>query len=385
MRPLEGLRVLDLSRLIPGPFATLVLADMGARVDKVEDPGGGDYLRHTPPQIAGASGAFQALNRGKRSLVLDLKSPTGRDVLLRLLAGYDVLFEQFRPGVLERLGLGHESLRAKFPRLVVCALTGYGQTGPLAQRAGHDIDYLARSGLLGFHGPSGAPPQTPGFQLADVAGGMWSVIAILGALRERDRTGSGAVLDIAMTDGVLGFASAAFGALFAGEAPARGDEALTGGLALYNTYLAKDDRAMALGALEPKFWQAFCDGVGLPFEMSAFLVGPHQVALKAELAAIFRTKTRAEWETFAKERDCCLEPVLTPGELASDPHLTARKLFFELDVGGTKVGQYRTPVTPKDECFLPPPASGEHTDAILADGGFAEAEIAALKREKVVR
>ena len=385
MRPLEGIRVLDLSRLIPGPFATMVLADMGASVDKVEDPGGGDYMRHTPPQIAGASGAFHALNRGKRSLVLDLKKPEGREVLLRLLAGYDVLFEQFRPGVLDRLGLAHATLRETFPRLIICALTGYGQTGPLAHRAGHDIDYLARSGLLGFQGPKGEAPATPAVQLADVSGGMWSVIAILGALRERDRTGAGAVLDIAMTDGVLGFASAAFGSLFAGQPPARGDEALSGGLAIYGTYLAKDDRSMALGALEPKFWQAFCDGVGLPFEMGAFIVGPHQDELKAKVAAIFRTKTRAEWEAFSRERDCCLEPVLAPSELLTDAHLKARELFFELDVGGTKVGQYRTPVTPKDATFAPPPGSGEHTDAILREAGFAEPEVGALRSSKVVR
>jgi crotonobetainyl-CoA:carnitine CoA-transferase CaiB-like acyl-CoA transferase len=385
MRPLQGIRVLDLSRLIPGPFASLVLADMGADVDKVEDPGGGDYMRHTPPQIAGSSGAFHALNRGKRSVVLDLKKPEGRDVLLRLLPHYDVLLEQFRPGVLDRLGLSHATLRAKFPKLVICALTGYGQTGPLALRAGHDIDYLARAGILGFQGPKDAAPAVPAVQLADVSGGMWSVIAILGALRERDRTGQGALLDIAMTDGVLGFASAAFGSLFAGTPPSRGDEALSGGLAIYGTYLTKDDRPMALGALEPKFWQSFCDGTGLPFDMGAFIGGPHQDELKAKVAAIFRTKTRAEWEQFASERDCCLEPVLSPSELASDPHLKARGLFFEMEIAGEKVGQYRTPVTPKDVTFAPPPGSGEHTDRILGEAGFAEAEIAALRAGKVVR
>src|SRR5262249_54956535 len=191
----------DLSRLLPGPFATLVLADLGATVDKLEDTGGGDYLRHVPPQIAGESAAFQLLNRGKRSLVLDLKKPAGRDAFKRLVASYDVLFDQFRPGVLARLGVGHDVLRAENPRLVICALTGYGQTGTLAQRAGHDIDYLARAGILGGQGPEGGAPQVPGFQLADISGGMWCVIAIQAALAERARTGQGAVLDIAMTDG----------------------------------------------------------------------------------------------------------------------------------------------------------------------------------------
>lgn len=379
MSPLSGVRVLDLSRLIPGPFATLVLADMGATVDKVEDTGGGDYLRHTPPQIAGDAGAFHALNRGKRSLVLDLKKPAGRDALLRLLAGYDVLFEQFRPGVLDRLGLSHASLRERFPKLIICALTGYGQTGPLAHRAGHDLNYLARAGLLGFMGPAGAPPTVPGFQLADVSGGMWAVIAILAALRERERTGAGAVLDVAMVDGVLGFASAAFGSLFAGVAPARGDDALTGGLAIYSAYATKDGEAVTLGALEPKFWQTFCAANGLEVEMGAFIPGPHQVELRAKLTAIFASRTRAEWEAFNAEKDCCVEPVLRPDELRADPHLAARGLFFDVDVDGTPVGQYATPVTPKGAAFRRAPRSGEHTADILREAGFTDDEIAALR------
>src|SRR3954471_8924918 len=182
MQPLKGIRILDLSRLLPGPFATLVLADLGATVDKIEDTGGGDYLRHMPPQVAGESAAFQLLNRGKRSAVIDLKKPEGRAAMKRLVGAYDVLFDQFRPGVLARLGLGHDELRAAHPRLVICALTGYGQTGELAQKAGHDLNYLARSGVLGAQGPVDGPPQVPGFQLADFSCGMWSVVAILAAL-----------------------------------------------------------------------------------------------------------------------------------------------------------------------------------------------------------
>src|SRR5262249_25285442 len=188
-----------------------------------------------------------------------------------LLGTYDVLFEQFRPGVLGRLGIGHADLRAAHPRLVICALTGYGQTGALATRAGHDLNYLARAGVLGAQGPADGPPTVPGFQVADISGGMWCVIAILAALAERARTGEGQVLDIAMTDGVLGFATTALGAAMAGSPPARGGEALSGGIAPYNTYLSKDGHPITLAALEPKFWMTFCAAVGIEASMEAFL------------------------------------------------------------------------------------------------------------------
>ena len=387
--PLSGIRVLDLSRLLPGPFASLVLADMGAQVDKVEDVGGGDYLRHMPPLVDGAgeptSAMFLALNRNKRSACIDLKKAGGRDALLRLLPRYDVLLEQFRPGVLDRLGLSHGSLVEKNPRLVVCALTGYGQDGPLAHRAGHDLNYLARAGVLGFQGPAGAPPQLPGFQLADVSGGLWSVIGILGALHERARTGKGSVVDISMVESALGFAAAGFGALLGGATLSRGEDALTGGLAGYATYATKDGQAMSLGALEPKFWLQFCAGVGLPGDMAGMMPGPHQPELKAKVAAIFLTKTRAEWEAFAKERDCCLEQVLTPEEATKDPHLAARGVFFETPSPWGALKQFRTPLTPKGRAHAPPPRSGEHTDAMLREAGYDDAGIARLRGEGAIK
>ncbi|AUX21708.1 carnitine dehydratase [Sorangium cellulosum] len=391
MRPLTDTRILDLSRLLPGPFATLVLADLGATVDKLEDVGGGDLLRHLPPQIAGESAAFQLLNRGKRSVLLDLKRPEGRDAFRRLVATYDVLLDPFRPGVLDRLGLGHDALRADNPRLIVCALTGYGQTGPLAARAGHDLNYVARAGVLGAQGPPEGPPQVPGSQVADVSGGMWCAVAVLAALRERERTGRGAVLDIAMTDGVLGFALPTLAAALAGGAspagaPARaGEEPLTGGLAPYNIYLSKDGHAMALAALEPKFWRSFCEGAGLDPEVDALVPGPHQVELKDRLAAVFLERTRAEWEAFAAERDCCLEPVIDPRTAATDPHLASRGLLFEIASPRGRVPQLRTPVTPRDASFAPAPRAGEHTRAVLRDAGFSEDEVEALIRAGAAR
>ncbi|MBL9024155.1 MAG: CoA transferase [Myxococcales bacterium] len=375
MQPLSDIRVLDLSRLLPGPFATLVLADLGATVDKIEEPGQGDYLRHLPPQLKdGENAAFSQLNRGKRSAILDLKRPEGRDALRAMLGTYDVLFEQFRPGVLRRLGLDPQALRKDFPRLVVCSLTGYGQAGPLAQRAGHDLNYLARSGVLGAQGPRAAPPQVPGFQLADVSGGMWSVIGILAALRHRDHTGEGAWLDIAMSEGTIPFATTSFAAAVAGQPGDRGDETLTGGIAPYQVYETKDGRAVALAALEPKFWMAFAAHAGLEPSLGDLLVGPHQAETKAKVAAVFKQKTQAEWISWAEGKDCLVEPVLSPAEAWHDAHLAARDVFFEID-GRPQV---RTPVTPRDVTFAPPPGHGQHTRAILADAGLSTETIESL-------
>ena len=276
-----------------------------------------------------------------------------------------MVVDQFRPGVLDRLGLGHAALRAANPRLIVCALTGYGQTGPLAHRAGHDIDYLARAGVLGAQGPAGAPPAVPGFQMADVSGGLWSVVAILAALAERDKTGEGCVLDVAMSDGVLPFASTTLAPALAGLTTRRGDEVLSGGIAPYNTYLAEDGRPMALGALEPKFWLAFCAAVGLEPSMEALFPGPHQVELKRKVAEVIASRPRDAWVEFAKQHDVCLEPVLAPEELEGDPQLAARGVFFELATPRGPVPQLRLPVTPKDTSFTPPPRMGEHTRDVL--------------------
>jgi alpha-methylacyl-CoA racemase len=379
MHALDGIRVLDLTRLLPGPFASLVLADLGASVDRVEDPGGSDYLRLMPPQVAGQSSAFHALNRDKRSLVLDLKHEAGKAAFLRLVTHYDVVFEQFRPGVLERLGIGHAKLLERNPRLVICALTGYGQHGPLRDRAGHDLNYLARSGVLGLQGPAQEAPQVPAVQMADVGGGLWSVIAILAALRERDRSGHGQVLDIAMTDGVLPFASLAVAKLLGGELPLRGGEVLSGGIAAYATYRTKDDRYVALAALEPKFLAKFCSGAGLAFDTLALVPGPHQAEIHERFAQVFASRSRDEWQAFSEMYDCCLEPVLEPAELRADPHLAARKLFLDLDAGGTPSAQFRTPVTkPSLEGRQPAFMAGEHSTVILQEAGFAPDEIEAL-------
>jgi alpha-methylacyl-CoA racemase len=378
---LRGIRVLDLSRLLPGPFLTMVLADMGADVIKVEDPRVGDYLRAFPPGKGGLGGRYLAVNRGKRSIALDLKAPAGRDAFLRLAERADVVVESFRPGVMDKLGLGYAALSAQNARLVVCSISGYGQTGPYAQRAGHDLDYIGLAGVLAMGGPAGGAPAMPGVQIADLAGGaLWSATAILGALVGRERTGRGAHLDISMTEGALALLAAELGNLDCGARPTRGVETLNGGLACYGVYRTADDRYLAVGALEPKFWLALNAALGRPPQV-AELVGDaaRQAAVRGELAAIFATRTAAEWHQRLAEHDCCVEVILEPEELADHPLHRAREVFFTID-GGAGVGpirQVRTPVgAPQDP--RPPPRLGEHTREVLAEHGFDDAEIRAL-------
>ncbi|MEZ4221141.1 MAG: CaiB/BaiF CoA-transferase family protein [Polyangiaceae bacterium] len=380
MNALDGIRILDLTRLLPGPFATLVLADLGAQVDKLEDPSSGDYLRHTPPVVGDQAVAFHALNRGKRSLALDLKRPEGAQAFRKLVKNYDVVFEQFRPGVLGRLGLGHDTMLLENPRLIVCALTGYGQSGPLRDRAGHDLNYMARAGLMGLQGPAEDKPALPAFQLADVSGGMWCVIAILAALRERELTGRGRTLDIAMFDSVIPFATITLSKILGGETVNRGQELLTGGIAPYQTYRTKDDAFITLAALEPKFLMRFCGAVGLEIDMTALMPGPHQHELQRRFADVFSSRTRAEWQQFNEQHDCCLEPVLEPNELRADPHVKARNLFPNLQLPEGEVGVFRTPVTPAEHPLRPGPRQGEHSREILREAGFDAAELDTLAR-----
>jgi alpha-methylacyl-CoA racemase len=388
VQPLRGIRVLDLSRLLPGPFASLILADLGAQVDKLEDPAGGDSLRYMPPLVGDQGAMFLALNRNKRSACLDLKKPAGQRAFLQIVERYDVVLEQFRPGVLERLGLSYTAMRSRNERLVICALTGYGQSGPLADRAGHDINYLARAGVLGMESMASDPHEPPrplAIQLADMGGGLWSALAILAALKERDRTGSGCVLDVAMVEASMGFAFSTFARLLAGELPKPGSDPLAGGIAIYGSYRTRDGEVMTLGALEPKFWAAFCVGVGLKAEASAHLPGPHQAELKDKLRRIFVSRTRAEWEAFSREHDCCLEPMLRPPEVPADPQIVQRGLFFEMESRWGKLVQMRTPLTPHGATHAPPPAYGEHTEAILREAGLGALDIEAMRADGVIR
>jgi crotonobetainyl-CoA:carnitine CoA-transferase CaiB-like acyl-CoA transferase len=386
--PLAGVRVLDLSRLLPGPYASLVLADLGADVVKVEDRGGGDYLRWMPPLAGQQSGAFHALNRNKRSLALDLKAPRGPEVLRRLAAGADVVLESFRPGVLDRLGVGWEALRAANPRLVLCSISGYGQDGPYRALAGHDLDYCAIAGVLNANGPAERPVPL-GVQVADLCGGAWPAVAgILAALLRRGVTGAGAHVDIAMADGVAAMLTMPLAMADARGTPlAREGELLNGGAACYRVYRTSDGRHVALGALEPQFFARFCAAAGVPELAERHLDDDGRGPLE-ELTALFATRTRDQWTRLGHEHDCCLAPVLTGDEPRDDPQLKARGLFVEVETPweGKAMPSLATPVrlagvsAPR----RPAPQHGADTDAVLAEAGFTGVEVAWLRQAGTV-
>jgi alpha-methylacyl-CoA racemase len=392
--PLEGVRILDLSRLLPGPFCTLLFADFGADVIKVEDTGAGDYTRWSPPgynnaDTSAAGANFLALNRGKRSIRIDLKTQAGKEVLLRLARDADVLLESFRPGVMDRLGVGYELLREENPRLVYCAISGYGQDGPNRDRSGHDMNYLGLNGLLGLTGEADGPPVQAAGQIADIGGGsLMAAIGILVALRERDRSGEGQFVDCSMFDGAFSWLAMVAASAMAGLTPSRGVMPLAGALTCYRPYACADGY-VTLGALEPKFWQAFCRGVEREDLINHGFDPPGSDAHR-EVCEIFASRTREQWREFASAHDCCLEPVLDFDEVLASEQVRARELVIELEQPGIDepVKLLGVPIklsrTPADPSRSPAPGLGEHTHKVLAEAGYADEEIAALHESGAV-
>jgi alpha-methylacyl-CoA racemase len=381
--PLSGIRVLDLTRLLPGAFCTMLLADMGADVIKVEDPDRGDYMRWTPPLVDGQSVLFNALNRNKRSVTLNLKAAAGRDLLLRLVQQADVLVEGNRPGVMKRLGLGWEVVHARNRRLVMCSITGYGQDGPFASRAGHDLNYMATAGGLGLNGVKGGPPVPLSVQAADIGGGgLQPAVAILGALVATQRGAEGRWLDVSMTDSAVSWLSMAFAARGGGEEVARGDQRLSGRHACYRVYACKDGGFYSVGALEPKFWAALCIALGRRELVGLqFAEGSEGRQVHRELEEVFASRTRSEWERELAALDACCEPVLDLDEVAAHPQVMARRLI-ENRRSGVEV---RPAVEMRDDWRRrDAPGLGEHTAEILAEAGVAAQELAKLQRKAVI-
>ena len=389
---LEGLKILDFTALYPGPLATQWLADNGADVLRVEAPDRPDLLRWMPPLDSGDKGAaWRAVNRNKRSIALNLKASGAVDVVRKLVAEYDILVEQFRPGVLDRLGLGYDSLRALQPGLIWCAISSYGQTGPWRDRPGHDIDFLATAGVAHHTGRPGQGPTPNGALQGDFGGGTFGAVAgILAAVVHRQRTGQGQLVDVSMADGALWMNMLSVSAaLAAGHNAGPATEPLNGG-GVYDYYATADGRYLAMGALEPKFWSLFCAALGTP-ELELEPGGsPAEIAgLKAKVAAILAQRTLAQWTAVFAHVECCVEPVLTPTEAVQHPQFTARGMIVAVpDETGELHRQVASPVQ-----FSATPAAyartavetGHDTAAALAAAGFDAAAIAALRDAGAIR
>ncbi|MFO8056202.1 MAG: CaiB/BaiF CoA-transferase family protein [bacterium] len=388
--PLSGVKVLDFTRLLPGPFGTMILADLGAEVVRVESAGAPDLLTYLPPVDGEVSTAHRQMNRSKKSLVINLKKDEGKNIIKRLVRSFDVVIEQFRPGVMDRLGVGYDQLKEENPWVIFCSITGYGQDGPYRDRAGHDINYLALSGIMSYTGRKETGPVLSGIQIADqCAGGMNAVIALLAALYHRERTGQGQRIDISMTDGAVHLgALMASAALFTGEDPGREGFMLNGG-GYYDFYETSDGGYVSVGGLEPPFFKAMCGALGRD-DLAGYqgASGDKATYLKDELTKEFKKKTRKEWEEIFSEVDACVEPVLSVSEMADHPQTKARKMVAEVesDKGASRqvASPYKFERTPCEYRFAGV-KPGSHTREVLTEAGFDEDEIQELMSSEVIK
>lgn len=388
--PLSGIKILDFSSLLPGPFATLYLADMGATVLRVGSGTRPDPIETRTPFIPETeiSALWAYLARGKQSINLNLKNPKAVRIVEQLIAEYDVVIEQFRPGVMGKLRLDYESLKKINPAVIYCSLTGYGQTGPLRKRAGHDINYLSLAGLPAYSGKKESGPSLTGMQIADIASGsLHSVIGILAAVIHRKETGKGQYIDIAMMDGVMAFNIASgVSCLVDQTEPVRERERLNGGT-LYDFYETKDGEYMSLGALEPQFFKAFCEAIGRP-DLTPGGIAPENIeAVKAEVRLVFKSKTRDEWREIFRDFDACVEPVLGLSEALNSAQAGERQMIIDIDLPeGGKVRQMANPIkfshAPKEYTAIGVP-SGTHTKEIIGGLGYSEEEYKRMEQEGV--
>ena len=400
--PLEGITILDLTRLAPGPYCTMILADLGADVIKIEEPGPptgrraaqAGSLSPVPPPPYGVDrhAPHWALNRNKRTIGLNLKHDEARRIFYQLAERADVVVEEFRPGVAKRLGIDYDTLRQRNSRLIYCAVTGYGQSGPYRDLVGHDINYISMAGCLGMIGARGGPPVIPHNIIADFAGGgMHGAIGVLAALMARERTGRGQFVDIAMADGVVSMLASQLSTYFAtGAVPQRGETVLDGGAHYYNVYETKDGKWLSIGAIEPWFYANLCKALSredlLPYE---FVEGERREEMKRTLRDTFKTKTRDEWFEILTRHDICAGKLYGLDETEHDPHLQAREMIVEVDhpeAGRVKqVGiSVKLSETPGQIRFLAA-ALGTHTEEVLTALGHSPQKIAELRAAGAIK
>lgn len=387
---LSGILVIDLSRLLPGPYCSMMLADLGAEVIKIEELGRGDYLREFPPMVNKESAFFLSVNRNKKSMTLNLKTQRGKAIFLNLVKKADVVLEGFRPGVMDKMGIGYKVMEKINPGIVVCSISGYGQDGPYATKAGHDLNYLSIGGITGFTGTRDGRPIILGVQIADIGGGgMLAAFCILAALIAKEKIGRGQYIDISMLDGVLPWISLYMGKYFVDRKnPKPSNEQLTGQFACYNIYKTKDERYMSLGAVEPQFWSAFCKAIGRE-DLIKDQYNPNRAdSIIAEIENVFIQRTRQEWIEYFKGIDCLCEPVNNFEEVISHPQVVHRNMIIEIQ--HPTEGKIQTINFPGKfsetlpEIKQPPPIFGQHTEEILRDLGMSRTEIDELIREKIV-
>ncbi|MEG6523033.1 CaiB/BaiF CoA transferase family protein [Desulfotomaculum sp. 1211_IL3151] len=390
--PLEGVKVLDLSRYLPGPFCTQILADFGAEIIKVEDPKGGDLGRLLPPLVNGESTRFYTVNRNKKSITLDLKKEEGKTLFKRLVTTCDVVVDQFRPGVMTKLGLDYEKLKAINPGIIYCAITGYGMSGPLRDAAGHDLNYLSLAGVTELTGNYRGMPAMSGVQIADIAGGtLYAVIAILLALMHRAKTGQGQLCDIAMLDGSISLLSYTLGEWSGeGKLPERGNDLLTGGYACYHIYETKDKKYISLGAIEGKFWAEFCEKINRKEYIKIQLNPNQQLEMIKDIRVVMLEKTRDEWVDFFANSDICLTPVLALDEMCSHSQVAARDMIIKLTSDNKDVKDIVLTGTPiklsgsPGEVKLTFPKLGEHNEEIFLAAGCTREELEEFKKKQVI-
>lgn len=374
MLPLEGVKVLDLTRLLPGGFATMILRDLGCEVVKVEEPFQGDPARLSQPEIGGVGAAHIFLNRGKKSLTLNLKRKEGQEVFYTLAKQSDVVIESFRPGVAKRLGIDYEMIRRINPEIVYCSITGYGQGSPYRDRPGHDLNYIAMSGLLGFEAEEGGIPEIPPVQIADLSGGSMAVMGILAALVEVKNHGEGKYIDISMMDTAIAWSLY----IFAGRA-----RLLNGNLARYSLYKTKDSRYLAVAALEQAFWEVFCKAIRKPnLAHDARLTEEEK---KRQIAEAIGRRDLKTWREVFSKLDTCVSTVLSPTEVLSDLHVLGHSIFKEAEHGKTKL--IRTPIAFQDaevEIDTRAPVLGAHSEEILRRLGYDDREILHFRRSKII-